>query len=266
MWFTLGALLGIVSIIPSIVLLCTTAYGGIIATAHGKDTTANTEQLLVAMVPGINIPLSELCYYFVTLLLCSTVHEVGHAVASCCEGVGVQRCGLFVIAVIPAAFVDIPSRQLNRIGTFKQLRIFCAGIWHNVILTGVAYLILISVPLLSEPFYSQNAGVYVTSVVQGSSVGGIAGLVDGDTITQINDCLVENKSDWVSCLSNTISQKQGYCVPEIAVSETEVLSHIANRSHYDKYFCCPIDNPSAFCFDTRRQQKVKSYSYLYKLF
>lgn len=33
-------------------------------------------------MPGINIPLSEVGYYVITLLICTVVHEVGHAIAA----------------------------------------------------------------------------------------------------------------------------------------------------------------------------------------
>jgi len=33
-------------------------------------------------VPGVNLPISDIGYYVATLITCSIVHELGHAVAA----------------------------------------------------------------------------------------------------------------------------------------------------------------------------------------
>lgn len=38
--------------------------------------------LLSFQVPGVNIPTSQLAYFFIALLLSGVIHELGHAVAA----------------------------------------------------------------------------------------------------------------------------------------------------------------------------------------
>lgn len=33
-------------------------------------------------VPGVNLPISDIGYYVATLVICSVVHELGHAIAA----------------------------------------------------------------------------------------------------------------------------------------------------------------------------------------
>ena len=37
---------------------------------------------LLSQMPGVNLPMSEIVYYLLTLFICAVFHEVGHAVAA----------------------------------------------------------------------------------------------------------------------------------------------------------------------------------------
>ena len=50
-----------------------------------------------------------------TLLICSVVHEMGHAITSVAEDVTVVGSGVFVFLFLPAAYVDISTIELVRI-------------------------------------------------------------------------------------------------------------------------------------------------------
>lgn len=62
------------------------------------------------------------------------------------EGVRVQATGLFLAIVYPGAFVELHSDQLSTITAFQQLRIYCAGIWHNMIICGLGVLMIAALP------------------------------------------------------------------------------------------------------------------------
>ena len=151
------------------------------------------------------MPLEDLGYYFVTLLVCSVIHEAGHAVAAVHEDVRILSFGSLVFFVLPAAFVDLPTDQLLSLRPFQQLKVFTAGVWHNVVLAAMAYLLLFSIPTLSSPFYEHNKGVKVTWVKPASPVLGPTGLKAGDLLTSINDCAVKNVPDWRKCLTQTMA-------------------------------------------------------------
>ena len=47
----------------------------------------------------------------------------------------------------------------------RQLRIYCAGVWHNLVMAVVAGLVLMALPGLLLPFYTLGGSVVVTEVV-----------------------------------------------------------------------------------------------------
>ena len=51
-------------------------------TATTSLTSLPLSLSLPPQVPGINIPMKELPYYFATLLMASVIHEAGHAFAA----------------------------------------------------------------------------------------------------------------------------------------------------------------------------------------
>ena len=70
-------------------------YGGVSAANipsnpvrdNGQNTYSNGAKLsFQVMLPGVTLPISEIGYYVMALLLCSVIHEAGHAVAALQEG------------------------------------------------------------------------------------------------------------------------------------------------------------------------------------
>jgi len=78
----------------------------------------------------------------------------------------VNGFGIFLLVLYPGAFVDIATDQLLSLSPWQQLRIFCAGVWHNFIIVVVAVVILVSLPTLLAPFYVSGHTVLVTGLTQ----------------------------------------------------------------------------------------------------
>ena len=72
-----------------------------------------------------------------SLLVCSVYHELGHAVSAVSENIRVLGFGVFVLFIIPAAYVDLPTEQLTVKTNLQKLRVFSAGVWHNIILAAI---------------------------------------------------------------------------------------------------------------------------------
>ena len=72
--------------------------------------------------------------------------------------------GVFVFIVYPGAFVDLYTDHLQVISPLRQLRIYCAGVWHNFVLVLLAISILITLPWTLVPMYALGNGVCITSV------------------------------------------------------------------------------------------------------
>ncbi|KAH9382123.1 hypothetical protein HPB48_007170 [Haemaphysalis longicornis] len=215
-WFTVGAVVSIVSIVPAVWILVKTALGMIRTAATGKEETQVLE--LSASLPGVNLPLSDILYYIATLIVCSIFHELGHALAAVRENVRVQGCGLFVLGIFPGAFVDLPKEQVSVLSPWRQLKIYCAGVWHNIVAALLAMLLLFGSGFLLTPFYAENSGVSVISVLKESGAYGPGGLLPGDHIIAVDDCDVRSMDSWKACLGRAVLRPQhGYCQKKTVV-------------------------------------------------
>jgi membrane-associated protease RseP (regulator of RpoE activity) len=111
----------------------------------------------------------------------------------------VNGFGVFLFFLYPGAFADFKD-DLTELPPKQQLRVYCAGSWHNTVLSIVAVLLLFSLPTAMSPFYSQGKGVIVTTVAevqifthkhhQSPQKGSIfeSHILPGDVITAIGDC------------------------------------------------------------------------------
>jgi S2P endopeptidase len=66
--------------------------------------------------------------------------------------------------MLPVAAVEISTQRLNALPSWRRLRILCAGVWHNVVLSLVALMLLYAIS--HSPLYKLDQGVVVTSVDQ----------------------------------------------------------------------------------------------------
>lgn len=76
----------------------------------------------------------------------------------------VNGFGIFIVALYPGAFVDMCTEHLQSVSPIRQLRIYCAGVWHNFVIVIVALLVLLSMPWFLSPLYHTGNSVVITSV------------------------------------------------------------------------------------------------------
>ncbi|KAJ1814728.1 hypothetical protein LPJ56_004771, partial [Coemansia sp. RSA 2599] len=163
-------------------------HGHAHAHAHGDSL-----QLLRPVIPGLTLPLGHIWYYMAALAACAAVHELGHALAAAaCARIGMRRMGMFVLGLYPGAFVDLPREQLERQSVRTQLRVVCAGVWHNAVTALVAWLLVYSGGLglvFSATGWGKVAdGVVVVDVSQASPLYGRLPLLS--TVSRIDDVVL----------------------------------------------------------------------------
>ncbi|CAL4173066.1 unnamed protein product, partial [Meganyctiphanes norvegica] len=163
-WFSIGAVVVCVLLIPSILLLLM----GLIN--YFRSTEAQSLQPLQPVIPGLNLPMEEISYYFFTLLLASVIHEAGHAIAAVREDVHVNGFGFLFLFVLPGAYVDVPTDEIKNLNPMRQLKILCAGVWHNVVLVLAAVSIALSAPFVLQPLYQHGQGVSVLGMTKSKAV------------------------------------------------------------------------------------------------
>ncbi|OXB63537.1 hypothetical protein ASZ78_006066 [Callipepla squamata] len=211
-WFSMGMVFGIVAMFGSVILLGKTLMQTLTQMLT-EAPTAQNDRMLQVVVPGVNLPVSQLTYFFSAILVSGVIHEVGHGVAAIREQVRFNGFGIFIFIVYPGAFVDLFTTHLQLISPVQQLRIFCAGVWHNFVLGVVSFMVLFLLPAILFPFYYTGVGALVTEVAEDSPANGPRGLFVGDIVTSLQDCPIYGVEDWNSCLGD-ISQKSqiGYCI------------------------------------------------------
>lgn len=186
--------------------------------------------------------------------ICSVVHEMGHAFAAVLEDVPFTGFGFNVLLVLPVAYTQINSEQLNSLRTWRRLRILCAGIWHNILLAVFSFALMSMLPILFTPFYNIDQSVIVKSMKSDSPLaGGEKGLAVNDVIKSINDCDVKNIETWYGCLVNTIKHPPSYCIPSEYVldhDESVPVSH-TNDGVIE---CCDRTNEKNLCFEYMNEE------------
>lgn len=245
-WFGLGVLTGVVLMLMSVAVLAYTLCQFIFSRVSEDGTSS--QQVLTPVMPGVNLPWNDIAYYLLTLIVCGVFHEAGHALAASTEQVRVTGFGVFMLFLYPGAFVDLHSDHLSVISPKRQLRIYCAGVWHNIILVLCALGLLWCLPYVLSPFYMSGLGAVVTSLPRESV---LAGKIDpGSIITGVNSCPVATNDDWYKCLDDiSSSQQRGFCIPDEMLLHKEVFfSNQTTTAEDGTIECCNRDSLSDICF------------------
>ncbi|XP_068757031.1 membrane-bound transcription factor site-2 protease-like isoform X1 [Montipora capricornis] len=251
LWFSFGVLVGSLLMVTSVVVLSLTLYK-----AFSRDAP---EQVLTPVMPGVNLPWSQVLYYLGTLTISGVFHEFGHAISAVREQVRVNGFGMFFMIIYPGAFVDLYTEHLTVISPLRQLRIYCAGVWHNAVLVLVGLLLIWCLPYLLVPFYVTGQGAVVFSVLKESPLYG--SIEPGDTVLSLYGCQVYNKQDWNNCISKTLNTPQhGYCTDMITITR----KNSSQGAFYTGgvYDCCKNSTSSRFCFKYESLSHSKGYACL----
>lgn len=208
---------------------------------------------LVPIIPGFNLPWSHIPIFMIVLIIAAVFHELGHAWAATSNGVSVNGFGVFILAVYPGAFTDIEPVTLKRSSAFKRLQIFGAGIWHNLLLALIAFALFHASPLIVSPVLARGNGVSVKGVdIRSGLSNPRTGLVSGDIVKSVDECLVETVADWWRCIRLSKETRKGRCVNKEVV---EAATSFNQRTEADEILCCDEFNGIAhFCFE--REEKV----------
>lgn len=207
---------------------------------------------ITPIFPGVNLPFSHLPIFILVLIISSVVHEAGHALAAANSNVRVTGLGIFLFAIYPGAFTEIHNDELDRCTYAQKLRIYGAGIWHNIILAIFGVFLLVSMPFLFSPMFSREFGVIVTDVNPKSGLFGPNALKSGDHIMQINQCNVRHNSDWMNCFSKIRSDDSiGFLAQYKAVLQMTASSNHVLMQPDGEVQCCGEFNVTAsthICF------------------
>lgn len=245
-WFTWGMYLTLL-ILPVSVLLLIIALSQNFISTNVAGVYKSSNLVIEPLIPGLNLPASEIGYYSLSLILCSIIHELGHAISSVQEDVHIINVGINILYILPVAYVNLSSERLNALNPWRALRILCAGIWHNLVLSMIAYLLYCSLPYVYTIAFNLNQGIIVTAMKENSPLMGSRGLEVHNIITKINLCEIKNEADFYNCLHRAYVDKRGYCVHADMVhdlDESIPLKYTSNGLD-----CCDEEKTDNLCFE-----------------
>ncbi|XP_028935907.1 membrane-bound transcription factor site-2 protease [Ornithorhynchus anatinus] len=246
-WFNLGMVFGIVAMFGSVLLLGKTLVQTL-SQMMAETPPAPHDRVLQVVVPGINLPVSQLTYFFGAILVSGVIHEIGHGVAAIREQVRFNGFGIFLFVVYPGAFVDLLTAHLQLVSPVQQLRIFCAGVWHNFVLGVVSLAALFLMPVIMFPFYHTGVGALITEVTEDSPASGPRGLSVGEVVTGLQDCAVGNVEDWHYCLGMISRTPQtGYCMSAATLQQFNFPARVYKRLD-GSVECCNNESLTDVCF------------------
>lgn len=82
-WYNVGTYITLLLLLPSVTLLIVIATKSLLNIHQQTDDKSSDEQMILQpVVPGVNLPQSQLAHYFVTIFICTVFHEMGHALAA----------------------------------------------------------------------------------------------------------------------------------------------------------------------------------------
>ena len=236
-FYKYGTFISCLLIVPGLLFLCFNLYkiSQLLyqhLTAKGatnSNAQINADELVFQpVIPGVTFPLADVGIYATSLLVCTIFHEFGHALAADCQDVKLLGYGLYVIFIIPAAFVELSTSELGSLTPSDQLKVHTAGVWHNIALSCLAYGLILSYPYLLLPSYHHLEGVLVADLKWNSSVTGPSGLEVGNVLTSINDCPIKSVQDFHFCLQNRA--QVGYCFDSHTLEEMQCAQCCAQKN------------------------------------
>jgi S2P endopeptidase len=198
--------------------------------------------LLTPLVPGVTIPASDVGYIVVAMLVSAVVHELGHALAASMQEAKVDSFGGFLALVFPGAFVQLTG--VNALTPFRQLKVWCAGAWHNFVLALVCLAMVSCMPAALSALYGRGSGALVVSLPSGSPLA--THVRPGDVIVGLGRFPVQDGgASFRSAVSQLVEtgDSAGFCLSEAVFQEN---AHPASE-------CCDLlasgqEHPRLQCF------------------
>ena len=189
-------------------------------TTFSTRTDMKVSNIMIPLVPGVTMPMtpSYIVPLSLSVLISAGLHELGHAIACAKEDIRIHSMGAFLVApFLCGAYVRLPV-DIQALSPGGRLRVWSAGIWHNVLLCFVLSLIL-STPFMSffdfisSPLYGTGQGAVIVEVQ--SSRSPLYGHVDAsDVFVGINSHPVESVDQWYESIRDiaSSSSSRGFCV------------------------------------------------------
>jgi membrane-associated protease RseP (regulator of RpoE activity) len=212
-WFSLGILIMFVGNIvtpPILIINLTRSLQNMIpqgaVESDGKGTIAllsspTSAKLVSPVIPGMNFPWQHCVTFWIVTFVVVLVHEFGHACAAINERLHVEAYGFFLSFIFPGAYVRIED-SVSFLSAERQLRVYCAGVWHNVAFALLCMWIslVVSPIVLHAAYLTKSSGAVVVDVPSRSLLAG--SLSTGDVIADVNGIPIRGVDSFTKTILN----------------------------------------------------------------
>ncbi len=192
--------------------------------------------MFTPVLPGFQVPGGPripLITGLLALFIVIVVHEFAHGVVSKLHKIKIKSSGFAMVGPIPAAFVEPDEKALNKASVKKQLGIYAAGPFSNVLLAILIVIIQLGLVLAVLPGFTAD-GLTVVSSEFNDNLTGIKIIgADNTNISTAGD------------LHNFLNQRNPG--DEILLTSPEGNIPVTLQSH-------PTDNTSAYMGVTLQQE------------
>lgn len=151
-------------------------------------------------------------YFIVAIFIIATVHEAAHGVVARLFKVKVKSTGFaffsVLVPIIPAAFVEPDDKQVKKISPMKQLGIYAAGPFSNLLLALLVFIVMLAVTPGINSVTSEH--VVISDYVSGDAAypAELAGVGIGERIEAIDDTAMYSVQDFVRFMGGTAAGQQ----------------------------------------------------------
>ncbi len=186
--------------IIGVVVMTLYLVNGVITILRNPEAPPTVTPLLPGVkIPGTNIrfPLVE---SFIGIIIAVIVHEFAHGIVARSHGLKAKSTGIAFIGPLPAAFVELDEKKVEKEKKIKQIDIFAAGPWSNIILALLLFIILFLFAYIMAPLMPPN-GFNIVGIEKNSPAAN-SSIEVGDHYFSINNRSVLSKSDFYETLIN----------------------------------------------------------------
>ncbi len=160
------------------------------------------------VLPGVSIPgLPDLSFWhwIIAIFIVAVIHEFSHGIYSRLYKVPLKSSGFALFGPILGAFVEPDEKLLKKQSRFRQITIFSAGSFSNIILAVIAILLLqLGMSPLYNNFY-ETTGIQVNTILPGHAAGA-AGINSPVIITSINSMPTTSAAEFFNATKDILAR------------------------------------------------------------
>jgi Zn-dependent protease len=211
-FYRCGAMMGLITSFTSTAFILYTLSRSIFTVSSLNDASYSSAAVLTPLVPGVNVPWPHMFYIFVGYAISTITHEFGHGLAMATVGVHIESVGWFIMCGLPGAYVSCDVNTIRSLKPHRALRVYFAGVWHNVLLVFAIFASLYVwqlTPVIPSLFYESGDGMSIVSINNhpDTKEWRVAGVSVGTRIISINDLptssLTEYENVLIAIMKNT---------------------------------------------------------------